>query len=460
MEKNPKESARTSDNNLLGKIFYSILITVFTMLVIFPIQLAIIFIAVCNIIYFINCITKMIIFIAGAKQRTSIDWEDELEKLDEKYLPIYTILVPMYQEVNSIPKLLEAIKRIDYPPEKLDVKLILESDDNDTIEAVTILKPSHNFEIICVPAGQIRTKPKACNYALRFARGEYVTIFDVDDLPNILQLKKAVIAFRLQPKDVVCLQARLGYYNMEDNFLTRFFALEYSILFDVMLHGLERLNIPLPLGGTSNYISIEKLYELGEWDPYNVTEDADLGVRLSAYGFRTVMLDSHTLEEAPNTISAWIRQRSRWIKGYMQTWLVHMRSPITLYKKLGKRAFWGFQFFIGFSSITFLSAPILWFFTILWFFLPRDISENLLPNWLVFISFINLLLNFATHWMMMIYCVSLREESSPEYKISALFYPFYLILHSIASYKSLHQLIVKPHFWEKTTHGLAKKILS
>ena len=181
-------------------------------------------------------------------------------------------------------------------------------------------------------------------------------------------------------------------------------------------------------------------------------------MRLAAYGFRTVMLDSYTLEEAPNTVLAWIRQRSRWIKGYMQTWLVHMRHPLILYRKLGATAFWGFQFFIGFSSFSFLTAPILWVLALLWWIMPEEITKNWLSHWLIWLTLVSLLLNFITHWVMVVYCVSLREESSPQYKIAALFYPIYLIMHSIASYKALYQLIVNPHFWEKTTHGVAKEI--
>lgn len=224
-----------------------------------------------------------------------------------------------------------------------------------------------------------------------------------------------------------------------------------------MLHGLERLHIPLPLGGTSNHISVAHLRELGVWDAYNVTEDADLGVRLTARGFRTEMLDSSTMEESPTEVLEWIRQRSRWIKGYMQTWLVHMRNPIALYKSLGARSFWGFQFFVGFSSFTFLTAPLLWILALLWFLIPQELSQNWLPNWLVWLTMNNLVLNFIIHWVMMLCCVCLNDKADLKYKISGVFYPFYLFLHSIASYKALYQLIVKPHFWEKTTHGLRRQ---
>jgi cellulose synthase/poly-beta-1,6-N-acetylglucosamine synthase-like glycosyltransferase len=456
-QQNPKSSARTTASPLTKKFLYILIISIFVLLVIFPLQSSMIFITFCSVSYFLSMIIKMLIFAKGRKQNPNPDWENLLEKMDDASLPIYTILVPMYKEKESLSNLLYAIENMDYPVEKLDIKLVLEADDRETLNAALTLKPKYNFEIIRVPNSTLRTKPKACNYALHFARGEYVTVFDADDVPDVLQLKKAVYSFRTRPDDIICLQARLNYYNADRNWLTRFFSIEYSILFDVMLSGLERLNIPLPLGGTSNHIPLAHLRELGEWDAYNVTEDADLGIRLSASGFRTAMLDSCTMEESPTEVMAWIRQRSRWIKGYMQTWLVHMRRPVSLYRSLGARSFFGFQFFVGFSSFTFLTAPILWALALLWWFLPQEIAQNWLPNWLIWLTITNLLLNFIVHWVMAFSCLAIRKETESKYKIAAFLYPFYLFLHSIASYKALYQLFVKPHFWEKTMHGISSQ---
>ncbi|MEQ1705121.1 MAG: glycosyltransferase [Rickettsiales bacterium] len=455
-QQSPESSAMVTASPVTKKLLCIFLIIVVCLIAIFPLQSSMLFIAFCSISYFVSMLVKMLIFMQGCKQNRLVEWDEVLNKLDDASLPIYTILVPMYKEAESLTELLSAMRNLDYPAEKLDIKLVLEADDYETFNMALELKPNHNFEIIRVPYSKLRTKPKACNYALRFARGEYVTVFDADDIPDKLQLKKSIATFRNRPDDIVCLQARLNYYNADYNWLTRSFSLEYRALFSVMLHGLSRLGIPLPLGGTSNHISLAHLKELGEWDAYNVTEDADLGVRLSARGFRTEMIDSWTMEESPTEIHAWIRQRSRWIKGYMQTWLVHMRSPIKLYKTLGAKSFWGFQFFVGFSSLTFLTAPILWSLALLWWILPPELAQNWLPKWLIWLTISNLMLNFIIHWVMMICCVSFKPESSVSYKIAGFFYPFYLLLHSIASYKALYQLIVKPHFWEKTTHGLYK----
>jgi len=385
-------------------------------------------------------------------------WKKRLAALADRNLPVYTVLLPMAKEAAVLPKLVQCMRHIDYPAAKLDIKLVLESDDWETIDAALALKLPYQFEIIRVPPSSLRTKPRACNYALRFARGEFVTIFDADDEPERLQLKKAVYAFRTLEPDVICLQARLNYYNANENLLTRFFSLEYTILFHVLLYGLERLGIPIPLGGTSNHIALERLKALGEWDPYNVTEDADLGTRLAARGYRTAMLDSDTMEEAPVAVAAWIRQRSRWIKGYMQTWLVHMRRPVELYRTLGWKSFIGFQLFVGFSVFTFLMAPVVWGISLLWVgWLMYARPELLVPSlaWLLF----NLLLYWVIHWRFAIYGLRFyRKRSRQRIKNAAWLYPAYLVLHSIASYRALWQLILKPHFWEKTTHGVTRHV--
>ena len=453
----PHASARITMPPSTRAICYLALCAAIALTAYYPIHIALCIMGFCSLSYCITMIIKATIFAQGTKRPAPPNWQALLAALDEKILPVYSILIPMYREAESLPGMLEAMQRMDYPSEKLDIKIVLEADDSKTLAAAHALKPRYQFDIICVPPGPLRTKPKACNYALRFCHGEYVTIFDADDRPDTLQLKKSVIAFKNAAPDVACLQARLNYYNANDNLLTRFFTIEYAMLFEVMLYGLQRLAIPLPLGGTSNHLSLARLRALGEWDPYNVTEDADLGVRLAILGFRTEMLDSYTLEEAPNSIPAWVRQRSRWIKGYMQTWLVHMRKPRLLYRALGARSFWGFQFFVGFSTFTFLTAPIVWGIALGWWVLPTKMVAIHMPYWLLGLTTINFLLNFVTHWYMTAYCIHRYTASTAKMKWAAFLFPFYLVLHSAASYKSLWQLIVKPHFWEKTTHGLAKQ---
>ena len=454
--KQPEDSARVTMYPAQKKIFLALMAFFALTLAVHPVLAALGILIFCHVAYAITMLFKCVVFQVGTQPQPSINWTQALMKLDERTLPVYTILVPMYREASTLPKMLENMYKLDYPFSKLDIKLVLEADDTETLEAAYKLRPNYQFDIVRVPPSNPRTKPKACNYALRFARGEYVTVFDADDCPDPLQLKKAVHMFRTQSKDVACLQARLNYYNFNDNWLTRFFSLEYTILFSFMLYGLQRLGIPLPLGGTSNHISLEKLRSLGEWDPFNVTEDADLGTRLAARGYKTIMLDSYTLEEAPVSFGAWIRQRSRWIKGYMQTWLVHMRHPVRLYQTLGLRGFIGFQFFIGFPSFAFLTAPLIWALSLLWVGKLASLHDIPFPAWLALLTVFNLALNMLTHWYCSLYCARLYRVGRRTIITAGMLYPFYLVLHSIASYKALWQLFVKPHFWEKTTHGLAR----
>src|SRR5664279_140422 len=248
---------------------------------------------------------------------------------------------------------------MDYPRSKLDIKLVLEADDAQTIEAAKALALEATFEIIRVPHSLPKTKPKACNYAIQMARGEYLTIYDAEDKPEPDQLKKAIVAFRKGGANTACVQARLNYFNAEENWLTRMFTLEYSLWFDMFLPALDRLSVPIPLGGTSNHFDLAKLRRVGAWDPFNVTEDADLGLRFAAMGYRVGIVNSVTYEEANSHLGNWIRQRSRWVKGYMQTWLVNMRDPIGLVRRVGVKGFLSLQFFVGGGILSGLAYPFM-----------------------------------------------------------------------------------------------------
>lgn len=460
LRKNPEASARNTLTQRQRKIFYLLLLCSVFFLGAMPSYFALMLFAVCHVTYALTMCFKQLVFMAGGGLMRHRNWDDKLAQLDVKTLPIYTVLLPMYREPESLGKLLQCMQAMDYPASKLDIKLVLEEDDELTLQAAQALKPRYQFDIIRVPEGTLRTKPRACNYALRFARGELVTIYDADDRPDPQQLKKAVLTFAELPDDVACLQARLNYFNANENMLTHWFSLEYTILFHFLLHGLQRMHMPLPLGGTSNHIALGRLKELGEWDPYNVTEDADLGARLAARGLKTAMLDSHTMEEAPTRVWPWLKQRTRWIKGYMQTWLVHMRHPRQFYRNVGLRGFIGFQCFIGLPCFTFITAPIVWGLSILWVGQLAQLHSVVLPNWLVWLTALNLVINVVTQWYQSFCCAVRYRRHRVSISIAALLYPFYLVLHSIASYRALWQLIVKPHFWDKTMHGVAKGLYS
>ncbi len=377
-----------------------------------------------------------------------------VQELDDRDLPVYTVLVPMYKEPDTLPILSAALRRMDYPLSKLDVKLVLEEDDEETIRAAKNLGLEGIFEIIRVPPSAPKTKPKACNYALNFARGDFVTIYDAEDKPEPDQLKKVVAAFRQSPENVVCIQARLNYFNANENWLTRMFTLEYSLWFDYYLPALEALRIPIPLGGTSNHFRMQVLREVNAWDPFNVTEDADLGVRLTQRGYSVGVVNSTTFEEANNHLGNWIRQRSRWVKGYMQTYLVHMRRPLDLYRSLGPVGFWGFQFFVGGNIVTILALPITYAMFGLWLWSKSPAFDVFFPPLVLYVSLFNLLMGNG----MFIYLNMLGAFKRHLYTLIpyALTAPFYWVLMSIAGYKALWQLIQNPFYWEKTEHGLSQ----
>ena len=382
--------------------------------------------------------------------------KEDLAALDDPSLPTYTILVPMYKEADMLPVMAGALRRMDYPLSKLDIKLILEEDDTETIDAAKRLGLESMFEIIRVPPSEPKTKPKACNYALAFARGEFVTIFDAEDLPEANQLKKAVAAFRKSDPDVACIQARLNYYNASENWLTRMFTLEYTLWFDFFLPALEKLRIPIPLGGTSNHFRTATLRGLNAWDPHNVTEDADLGVRMTQSKLRVGLLNSTTYEEANLDLGNWLRQRSRWIKGYMQTYLVHMRDPVHLYRSIGARGFLGFQFFIGGTFFAALIGPPMWIIYFIWAFTDTRAFDPIFPSILLYLSLFNLLVGNG----LFIYLTMLAAFKRRLYKLApyAFTVPAYWIMQSIAGYRALWQLIAKPFYWEKTVHGLSRHV--
>lgn len=378
----------------------------------------------------------------------------EIRALDDAELPTYTVLVPMFREPEVLPILASALRKLNYPRAKLDIKLLLEEGDHETIEAAKKLQLESIFQIVRIPPSHPQTKPKACNYGLHFAQGEYVTIFDAEDKPEPDQLKKVVLAFRKAPPNVACIQARLNYYNREENWLTRMFTLEYSTWFDLLLPGLEALKIPIPLGGTSNHFRTATLRGLLAWDPYNVTEDADLGVRMTQKGLTVQVVNATTFEEANTRVGNWIRQRSRWIKGYLQTYLVHMRRPVELYRSLGTIGFWGFQLFIGGTVVCVLLNPVLWLLFAGW--ATGTFALDLyFPPWVVSFSLFNLLFGNAA----MIYFFMMGAYKRGYYRLLlwALTAPAYWALMSVAAYKGLWQLIYKPFYWEKTTHGLSKQ---
>jgi len=377
-------------------------------------------------------------------------------------LPTYTILVPVFHEANVISNVIHHIGELDWPTSKLQVLILLEEEDTQTLQACKEAEPPEYVQLLVVPRGSPMTKPRACNFGLMFARGEYLVIFDAEDRPEVDQLRKAHAAFlaakkvghpahAASRKPLVCVQAALNYFNSRQNVLTRMFTLEYSTWFDGMLRGMEVFRLPIPLGGTSNHFRTSLLRELGGWDPYNVTEDADLGMRAATAGFAISTIDSTTWEEACSEIPAWIRQRTRWIKGYMVTALVDARYPLRFARSAGFRSVISTFALIGSTPLLFLSYPIVWGFTILTYVGVRFTAFDLPP---VFAQ--AAVWNALAGNIIVIVLAAWAGWRRQGWRLAsyAVFNPIYWFLHGFAAWRALVLLILKPFQWEKTPHGL------
>ncbi|MCX7047844.1 MAG: glycosyltransferase [Candidatus Sumerlaeota bacterium] len=379
-----------------------------------------------------------------------------LKALENDSLPVYTVLVPLYKERDILEDLIVALKRLDYPTDKLDIQLLLEENDLETqLELQQVTLPPHIREVV-VPDGRPRTKPRACNYGLEHARGEYLVVFDAEDRPEPDQLKKAVIAFRKMPRRVACLQARLNFYNGYQNLLTRWFTLEYSAWFDLYLPGLHAMRSPIPLGGTSNHFKVEILRRIGGWDPWNVTEDCDLGIRLSRARCGIRVLESTTWEEAPCKLRPWMTQRSRWIKGYWQTFLVHTRSPFRSLWQLGPWKFLMMALTVGGQVMTLLLMPVCWAILGLWYvkqwklFDPRE-------EWSIVLLYATILMGLFNGYFVLIHLIGGLRRRYYRLMLPGLFMPLYWLMMSLGGWLGFLQFFSAPFAWLKTPHGLFKK---
>lgn len=379
-----------------------------------------------------------------------------LPRLPDSELPVYTVVAALYREAASVAPLMAFIDALDYPREKLDVKLVIESDDLATRAAIARLGALPHVQVIIAPEAGPRTKPKALNCALTFARGTFITVFDAEDRPEPGQLRAALDVFRNSDRDVACAQASLCIDNTADGWLPRMFTAEYAGQFDVFLQGFSQFRMPLPLGGSSNHFRTSVLREVGGWDPYNVTEDADLGFRLARHGYRSVMFPSTTYEEAPARFGAWLRQRSRWMKGWMQTWSVHMRSPVRLWRESGPSGFFTLNILVGGNVLTALAHPLL-----LGEFAFRIAASALDNGAASFLAkpFIELYIVTIAAGYLSTAIIGLmglaRRRLLGEAWILALT-PLYWVCLSIAAWRALYQLLTEPYRWEKTEHGLAR----
>ena len=410
-------------------------------------------IAAANVVFLAAVLFKLVACLVGVLNGARVTTAPA--ERDDTRLPRYTVLVPVYREANVIGELMGNLGGLDYPAEKLEVLVLLESDDTETIEAARAAQPPATVRLVIVPDAQPKTKPKACNVGLFLARGDLLVIYDAEDRPEAQQLRKAVAAFEQAGPKTICMQARLRYWNYSTNLLTRMFSLEYGYWFGTMLPGLDRMALPIPLGGTSNHFRVPELRSLIGWDPHNVTEDADLGLRAAVEGYRVGVIDSDTEEEACAEIRPWIRQRTRWIKGYMQTALVHLRSPRRLVRQIGLVDALAFLLLIGGTPLTFLLAPIMWAGTAAWYGFGEPHLPLLNSGTFWLIALINLVIGNGV--MIALNLLAAMRGHGWRSAPFAILNPLYWVLHSIAAWRALVQLIRNPFYWEKTPHGLGSR---
>lgn len=418
-------------------------------------QTVIALVALISFLYFLDLLFNFYVIFLDLKNESEIKISPEQISERKQNWPMYTILCPLYKEWSVVPQFVKAMQSLDYPQKKLQVLLLLEEDDKTTIEKIKKFDLPENFETLVVPHSKPKTKPKACNYGLLFAKGEYVVIYDAEDAPEADQLKKAVVSFENSSPKLVCVQAKLNFYNPNHNLLTRIFTAEYSLWFDLVLAGLQAINSPIPLGGTSNHFRKADLVKLKGWDSFNVTEDCDLGIRLAKYGYKTALIDSLTLEEANSHLMNWFAQRSRWIKGYLQTYLVHMRNPGTFFSNnLGIHAF-TFQLTVGGKVFLMLINPLMWLITAAYFLQRTTLGpfiETFFPGPVLYIGVISLVAgNFLYLYYYMLGCAKRKQYSLIKYTYLV---PIYWLFMSIAAFLAVYKLITDPHYWSKTKHGL------
>lgn len=394
---------------------------------------------------------RLLVFRRGARGGRMVRVTDEEARaVPESRLPTYTVLVPVFRK-PQVEELIEALERIDYPRDKLDIRLLVEAGDTRTVAAAEALRPRAHLSVIRVPGADPRTKPKACNYGLLTARGMLCTVFDAEDRPDPLQLRKAVVALeRLGPR-YACVQARLGFHGPSRNLLARWFTLEQEIRFGNLLPGLVDASAPVPLGGTSSHFRVAALRAAGAWDPWNATDDADLGIRLRRTGYRVGALDSTTLAEPnPDPIN-WIKQRSRWYKGQLQTFLVHMRSPRLFAEQAGWRVVADTTVLVAGGPLLGLLNGLFWILTLTWF-VPRDpIVAGLFPPLVHHLALLCLVAGNLSVMYVNLYAA--RVMGRPDLLVAALLSPGYWLLAGVAAIKAVIQLIRHPFRGKKKIHG-------
>ena len=454
-EKDPLSSARGLP---IGAILCSAFVIAFLFLLLTlsapRLGLALIVMLFCVVILAASLFRQgMILWSIFSKKTRRRAFSPPARPLSDDELPVYSVLVPLFDEADILPDTLRALQRIDYPKEKLDIKLLLEERDKKTQEALRAYNLDETFHLLVVPDHEILTKPKACNYGLLFARGQLLTIYDAEDVPDPQQLRQAAARFHEAPRTLFALQSYLCFFEKISNWLSRQFALEYLMHYRFFLPLSSSLDFPVLLGGSSCHLRVEALRAFHGWDSYNVTEDADLALRLTRHGYRIELFESFTQEEPVHRLLPWIRQRARWMKGWIQTYMVEMRQPRRKRAPMGKMGRLYLHILIPIHIVNFLGHLII---------LPLTIGLGLFylesdALWLGNLALFNLAIAGSCYALGVFSALAASAHAGRLRWVESLTLPAYWLLAAFATLRALWHLFMKPHQWEKTPHGDSKK---
>ena len=401
--------------------------------------------------FFLACVALRFAAVQAALPQQPIP----IAPITETQLPLYSVLVALHKEAEIVSDLVRALDGLVWPKAKLEIKLVCEEDDRATLDALRAISLPRTVEVIEVPPLGPRTKPKALAYALPLVGGEYVALFDAEDRPDPMQLVQAWQKFQASGPDLACVQAPLEIANRNSRAVSLMFGFEYAALFRGILPWLSRNRLLIPLGGTSNHFRRSVLEEVGGWDSHNVTEDADLGVRLARFGYRTDTITCPTYEEAPEELATWIPQRTRWFKGWIQTWLVHMRNPLQFARDVGPGSFLIAQIMFAGMVVSALAHPFLVLTAaVLGFDLVLGRPIGVWRSLLFAIDVVNIAGGYVSFLLLGWQTLS-RQERKGFWKIVALTPPYWVMM-SFAAWRAVYQLWKDPHLWEKTPHSRAR----
>ena len=409
--------------------------------------------AVISIFYFIFMVFKLWVVRRSLSFGMTDFAPEEIAQLRDDELPLYTVLVPLLHEAEVAHQIVSALTKLDYPEDKLNFIITLEQHDTETYEALMQAGMPASWKICWLPDTKPKAKPKSLNVAFLETYGEHLVIYDAEILPDHDQLKKAVLAFREQP-NIAVFQTRLDHYNTDQNIITKLFNTEFTFHYDMFLPGLQSLNVPIPLSGHSVHYRTEALVRAGAWDPYNVAEDCELGVRLHRAGYRTGIINSISREEAASDVWGWVKQRTRWMKGFIQTSIVHLRYPLHLKEELGSwKDFVAFCMLVPGTVLLNVLNFFSWFVLLAWFVTGAEAIRDMYPMIVLYIA--NIAALAGGFIFMYLNLVALYRRNNFHLVKYFFLTPVYWFLLAFATARAFWQLrsYESTHTWEKTTHG-------